>query len=112
MSAQSGHFGPAPEGDPLTAAEVATLPEGTPVVVIWSGGNGPHRYTITVDELGKRYAWVTERPGSDRLRFYNPLTFVGQERFHTRVWLAGEECACTDPENHANGFCRPRDGAR
>ena len=51
--------------------------------MIWSGGNGPHRYVITVDERGKRYAW-TER--WENTRFYNHLRFVGQERFHTRVW--------------------------
>ena len=82
--AQRGHFGPAPDGDPLTADEVAALPDGATVVVIWSGGNGPHRYVIAVSG-GDRYAWTGD-PGSDR--FYNALTFVGQERFHTRVWRA------------------------
>lgn len=80
-----GHFGrvnsPHP---PLTEAEVAKLPEGTPVTIIWSGGNGPHQYIITVDYDGTRCAWV-ERHG-ERLRYYNPLRFVGQERYHTRVW--------------------------
>lgn len=31
----------------LTRAEVEALPEGTRVVVTWSGGNGPHVYRIT-----------------------------------------------------------------
>jgi hypothetical protein len=70
---------------PLTAEEVAALAEGTPVVVTWSGGNGPHRYVITVDPRGARYAWPPNR--KPHLRWYNPLHFVGQERFHTRVWL-------------------------
>jgi len=71
-------------GDPLTEDEVAELPEGAPITVTWSGGNGPHDYVIAVDCHGTRYAWA---PGSGRqLRFYNPLTFVGQERYHTRVW--------------------------
>ena len=71
---------------PLTEAEVGALPEGTRVVVIWTGGNGPHRYRITVDRRGDRYAW--SGAGRDaRLRFYNRLHFVGGERFHTRVWL-------------------------
>jgi hypothetical protein len=71
---------------PLTADEVATLPEGTPITVTWSGGNGPHAYVITVDKRGNRYAWVPDRDPMGRLRWYNPLRFVGQERYHTRVW--------------------------
>lgn len=80
-----GHFGRVDtETPPLTAAEVAELAEGTPITVIWSGGNGPHDGIVTVDEVGNRYYWV-ERFG-EGLRFYNPLRFVGQARFHTRVW--------------------------
>lgn len=69
---------------PLLAYEVEALPEGTPVTVIWSGGNGPHRYVISVDEHGRRYVW---NGTSERLRFYNPLLNAGQERYQTRVWL-------------------------
>ncbi len=80
---------------PLTAEEVAALPDGKHVVVIWSGGNGPHHYIKTsidgrpvaasvddiqygiVDEVGKSLsAW--------------PNGFVGQEEFHTRVWECGQ----------------------
>lgn len=79
-----GHFGkvddPAP---PLTEEQVAELDEGTPVTIIWSGGNGPHDYVIAVSEAGQRYAWGGVE---GRLRYYNPLHFVGQRRFHTRVW--------------------------
>lgn len=32
----------------LTQEQVNALPEGTAVIVTWSGGNGPHRYTIGV----------------------------------------------------------------
>lgn len=34
--------------DALTQEQVDALPEGAEVVVTWSGGNGPHRYTIGV----------------------------------------------------------------
>ena len=37
---------PMPAGDPLTRQEVEALPDGTRIIVIWSGGNGPHRYTL------------------------------------------------------------------
>jgi hypothetical protein len=73
-----------PNRAPLTAEQVQGLPEGTPVVVIWTGGNGPHRYVIAVDHWGRRYVWDGE---SERLRYYNELYFVGQEPYHTRVWL-------------------------
>ena len=79
---EPGHFGPAPEGDPLTDWQVAELREGTPVTVIWSGGNGPHDYEITVDGRGQRYVCA---PGEDneRMRYYNPIRFDPL----TRVWL-------------------------
>lgn len=79
-----GYFGKVDiEAPPLTEEEVAQLEEGTPVTVIWSGGNGPHDYIITVNAAGDRHAWSGISLGT---RVYNPLRFVGQERFHTRVW--------------------------
>jgi len=41
-------------GDPLSNRELADLPEGTPVVITWSGGNGPHRYVTGSDKWGKQ----------------------------------------------------------
>jgi len=73
------------EQDALTEEQVAALPEGTPVTVIWSGGNGPHNYVIAVDQWGQRYAATIEDP-DDRMRFYNFLRFTGVQRFNTRVW--------------------------
>lgn len=70
---------------PLTPDEVNRLPEGATVTVIWSGGNGPHDYLVVVGDDGQRYVAAESAP--IELRFYNPLTFVGQERFHTRVWI-------------------------
>jgi hypothetical protein len=67
----------------LTAAEVEALPEGTPVTVTWSGGNGPHDYVIAVDRWGRRYAWGPSQ--GDRTKFYNPLEHVGQAKHHTHV---------------------------
>ena len=71
--------------EPLTADELAALPEGTPITVLWSGGNGPHRYLIHHDAHGVYAASVD---GNPRLLTYNPLTFIGRERFHTQVRLA------------------------
>jgi hypothetical protein len=78
---------PMPDGDPLLEEEVDQLAEGTPVVVIWTGGNGPHQYVLHVCDRdpGTRYVWDGQ---NERLRHYNPLRFVGTERYNTRVWRA------------------------
>lgn len=71
----------------LTQEEVEALPEGTPITVIWSGGNGPANYTVTHSPMGV----VCARHQSDPPDYYDfvgrRLTFVGSERWHTRVWL-------------------------
>ena len=79
---------------PLTAEQVAELPEGALIEIIWSGGNGPHQYRVHIDWPDEqRYAvslsdWPT--PRTPAMLTYNPLDFVGQERYHTRVWLVAE----------------------
>jgi len=75
---------------PLTEDQVNALEEGTVVDVIWTGGNGPHRYSIHVQD-GLRYAATLD--GNPRMLTYNPLTFVGVERFHTRVWPVASSVA-------------------
>ena len=81
-----------PSGPPLTHGEIATLPDETPVVVIWSGGNGPHRYVARW--LGAcLLAWSEwelqhhRLPPADR----DLLSFSGQQSYHTRVWRAAEK---------------------
>lgn len=71
----------------LTEEQVAELPEGAKVVITWSGGNGPHTYEIH-QCAGQTYAWSSDLYLAERLKHYNPITFVGAERFHTRVSLA------------------------
>lgn len=79
---------PEPTGDPLTADEVASLPDRTPIVVTWSGGNGPHRYVIHVDRWGQRHAAVIpEHDPTGAFRTYNPLVRVGVWPL-TQVWRA------------------------
>lgn len=41
-----------PPTEPLTQAEVDTLAAGTPIVVQWSGGNGPFLYHVVRDKWG------------------------------------------------------------
>lgn len=38
-------------GPPLTVEEIKALPEGTEVVVTWSGGNGPWPYRVMVHRV-------------------------------------------------------------
>lgn len=62
----------------LTQEECDALPAGARVRVTWSGGNGPHVYTVAQ----KHWTWVhncVEECVEPELRF------VGKERFHTRV---------------------------
>jgi hypothetical protein len=61
--------------EPLTQEEVDELPEGAEVVITWSGGNGPWRYTIAVDRNGCRMA--------KEANAY--IDFVGPERPFTVV---------------------------
>lgn len=81
------------DGPPLTAEQVAALPLGTRIVVIWTGGNGPWTYTVA-DDRGTLVAASDDELARGRLdpvkAITGPEAFVGQERFHTRVWLAAE----------------------
>jgi hypothetical protein len=55
------------EGTPLSVDEIKALPEGTEVIITWSGGNGPHRYRMVRDQWGTlctetMHAFAGERP--------------------------------------------------
>lgn len=80
---------PIPEGTPLTKEEVWALPIGTRIIVVWSGGNGPHRYTF--DREGDEFPPVAKSDHEPSWSFdyegKNLDGFVGQEPMHTRVWL-------------------------
>lgn len=62
----------------LTQEECNELPEGTEVVVTWSGGNGPHEYRIYGHFGG--YAQV------DNI-YHDELDFVGLRSCNTAVWV-------------------------
>lgn len=74
----------------LSEAEVVILPPGTAVTVFWSGGNGPCQYTIQKDG-----ALTTIRFQHPHVDFHKdwPVvdSFIGFERFHTRVILTEHE---------------------
>lgn len=96
--ANEGAFGTAEDagavGEPLTIGELGALPEGTPLVVIWSGGNGPHRYVL-VWEWRMPHAARPDDLENSRMRTYNPLSRIGAMWYHTRVWR------CAEPETKA-----------
>ncbi len=62
----------------LTQQEVDNLPTGTPITVLWSGGNGPFDYKI-VNVNGLAYTAMLGcfLPSDARLLPDNRLDFVG-----------------------------------
>jgi len=90
--AREGAYGRVPDemGEPLTAEEVEALPHGTEVVIIWSGGNGPHHYWIW--RLGRHVYARSESEAETEFEristWKDPIGFIGRERFHTRIWRA------------------------
>lgn len=77
-------FGPAPAGDPLSPEEVAELPNGAPVTVIWFGGNGPHPYIISVDRYGVRRVRLSEK------KVPRDEEWVEHLQPRDRVWLRAD----------------------
>lgn len=75
----------------LTPEEVVALTEGTRIIVLWSGGNGPHEYRLIQGAFGMQYACPPAHVDKPHLRERNPLEFIGSERWHTKVWLAGSK---------------------
>jgi len=74
----------------LSQEEVNLLSEGTEVIVTWTGGNGPHLYTVWVDHDGNRLAGTTSNALLSEPLIaarHRVLDFVGKEYFHTRVSL-------------------------
>jgi hypothetical protein len=72
----------------LTPAQVAALPDGTAVMIKWSGGNGPHRYYLRHWQ-GRFFGAVTM--AEDQLSLDGDLRAIGGERCHDRVFLPIEE---------------------
>ena len=74
----------------LTQAEVDALPDGTEVSVVWSGGNGPHRYTVGRSSHSKHPVAVlqADTAGSGRVVRDLELWFVGPGGPYTVVRLA------------------------
>lgn len=64
------------DGDPLTVEQIKALKPGTPIVVTWAGGNGPHEYR-TVEATG---TVCVDNPHRDPLlNFPEPVqSFDGQ----------------------------------
>ncbi len=74
----------------LTEKELKDLPEGCLVAVTWSGGNGPHFYTVH-HWKGSVYA-VTERDNlaNPNQWMHRELETIG-EKPKTQVWLLESE---------------------
>lgn len=82
-------------GGPLTQEEVDNLPAGTKVVITWSGGNGPHEYTIHKrDYSGSFVKESNPNAGS----YDGEIDFVGEKSPYTVVTLANPPL----PDNKIN----------
>ncbi len=83
-----------PATPPLTADDVAALPDNTRITVLWGGGNGPHEYTLRDGS-----AWSGDV-------FVGRVRMVGNKRWHNKVWLpivAEEGCI---PSKGEKGGCK------
>lgn len=77
------------DGPALAWDEICALPAGTEVEVVWSGGNGPHRYRI-VHRDGPYLVRMREDLHGP-MRYYNPLSdFVGTHPPRTEVRLCAQ----------------------
>lgn len=80
LDRRAGAFGEwTVDGPNLTADEIRSLPEGSEVEIVWSGGNGPHRYVVVHDLVGEPFAMPVrehERDPHGPMRYYNPLTWA------------------------------------
>ena len=64
----------------LTQEECDRLPGGARVRVTWSGGNGPHVYTVVEKTRWTECNHVRVGPHTEL-----ELRFVGRDKYHTRV---------------------------
>lgn len=80
------------KADLLTSDQIAALPVGTEIMVTWSGGNGPHKYTVD-----RRNSVTLARPTDFRTGERTPMhlsidSFLGPSPLtQVRLARAGEE---------------------
>ncbi len=82
----------------LTPEELAALPEGSPITVLWSGGNGPHKYHLRFSKWGYPYA-------ESRGTYVGVLDLIGRPPGTAVVpgWVAGKDFPsrpCPNIEKH------------
>lgn len=83
--------GPVPTRAPLTREELFELKDRTPIVVLWDGGNGPHRYTLRIHSDGGRYALLNDdEHWSSHAELAGEFSPVGATANVTKVWVDRE----------------------
>lgn len=75
-----------PDGQPMTRDEVAALQDGERIVVIWSGGNGPHEYVVERNASVFNDGVFAVRHHANGEKSMNRLDFIGVDKPFTRVW--------------------------
>ncbi len=75
-----------PETKPkfLSQSQVDSLPDGTKVMIVWSGGNGPHKYEVCSHRGGK-YTKTERGKPAER------ISFVGKNKPFTLVWVINNQ---------------------
>lgn len=63
-------------GPLLSQRQVNNLVHGEKVLITWSGGNGPHEYTVD-------RSFICQTPFAKECN--HPIDYVGKESFHTHV---------------------------
>lgn len=76
-----------PETPPLTRTEFYSLPNETPIIVLWGGGNGPSRYVLRDGRAAI--------PGEKALGSEGAFGRVGDWPMEDKVWI--DEAASTVP---------------
>lgn len=74
-----------PAEDSLLREDFDALADGTPIVVLWSGGNGPHNYILRWQN-GLPYAEWQSSNTPTYMTLGDPMSFVGEYPL-TQVWV-------------------------
>ena len=95
---------PKHEGAFLTQEQVDCLPEGTRVVITWSGGNGPHEYAIFHSPYAEHVCAASTgatracQPSYSPIDQADPIGFVGLDKPFTRVTVVDPRWIIEDRE--------------
>ena len=74
----------------LSQTELEAYPDGTPIMIKWEGGNGPHKYFIERDKYGDMGCRTVTRDSPVHGNWHCLDEGVGKTKYDHRVFLAIE----------------------